>query len=76
MALTLSKVFMRTISQNPSENQTSKSLWGLEEIKEAQEKQQLLEVERQERQANGLADDEYGDGGIPDDQLDDFDLDM
>ncbi|KAG1853728.1 hypothetical protein DFJ58DRAFT_906290 [Suillus subalutaceus] len=39
MALTLSKLFMRTISQNPNENQTGVSLWTLEDIEKAQAKQ-------------------------------------
>ncbi|EDR14295.1 uncharacterized protein LACBIDRAFT_319363 [Laccaria bicolor S238N-H82] len=32
MALTLSKLFMRTISQNPNENSTGVSLWSLEDL--------------------------------------------
>ena len=49
MALTLSKLFMRTISQNPNENQTGISLWTLEDVENAQAKQKamILEVEGQ-----------------------------
>lgn len=65
MALTLSKLFMRTISQNPNENSTGVSLWSLEDIEKAQAKQKALEAE-----------DEYGDGGISDHMLMDFDLDV
>ena len=39
MALVLSKMFMRTISQNPNENQTGISLWTLDDVHAAQEKQ-------------------------------------
>ena len=42
MALTLSKLFMRKISQNPNENQTGISLWTLEDIEKAQAKQKEL----------------------------------
>lgn len=68
MALTLSKLFMRTISQNPNENSTGVSLWSLEDIEKAQAKQKALEAEQHE--------DEYGDGGISDHMLMDFDLDV
>jgi DNA excision repair protein ERCC-2 len=69
MALTLSKLFMRTISQNPNENQTGVSLWTLEDIEKAQAKQkeQALLVERQEQEDS--MDIDYGDGGIDDDVL-------
>lgn len=68
MALTLSKLFMRTISQNPNENSTGVSLWSLEDVEKAQAKQKALEAEQRE--------DEYGDGGISDHMLMDFDLDV
>ncbi|KAF8447968.1 hypothetical protein L210DRAFT_3610142 [Boletus edulis BED1] len=72
MALTLSKLFMRTISQNPNENQTGISLWTLEDIEKAQAKQReqalLLEQEGQRDE------DEYGDGGIDDEMCMDVDL--
>ena len=73
MALTLSKLFMRTISQNPNENQTGISLWTLEDIEKAQAKQKELALEE-----NQMHDDNdiYGDGGIDDDMLIDLDLDV
>lgn len=75
MALTLSKLFMRTISQNPNENQTGVSLWALEDIERAQAKQkeQSLLIEQQQQQGEDM-DDEYGDGGIDDDMLVDLDV--
>lgn len=72
MAITLSKLFMRTISQNPNENQTGISLWTLEDIEKAQAKQKELALEA-EKQHN---EDVYGDGGISDNALMDFDLDV
>lgn len=71
MAVTLSKLFMRTISQNPNENQTGVSLWTLEDIEKAQAKQReqaLLAVEQRagQREADDMDEDEYGDGGIDD----------
>jgi DNA excision repair protein ERCC-2 len=72
MAVTLSKLFMRTISQNPNENQTGVSLWTLEDIEKAQEKQRELVVQAEQ----AAHDDEYGDGGISDGALMDFDLDI
>jgi DNA excision repair protein ERCC-2 len=74
MALTLSKLFMRTISQNPNENQTGVSLWTIEDIAKAQEKQKALALEVQQLQER-MEDDMYDDGGIGDDMLDDLDLD-
>ncbi|KAJ3531424.1 hypothetical protein NMY22_g8164 [Coprinellus aureogranulatus] len=74
MALTLSKLFMRTISQNPNENQTGVSLWTLEDIQKAQAKQKALTM--QAEQKAGSEDDEYGDGGLSDNALMDFDLDV
>jgi DNA excision repair protein ERCC-2 len=80
MALTLSKLFMRQISQNPNENQTGVSLWTLEDVHKAQEKQKQFEMEQQEeqaRQSNGHGRiDEYDDGGIDDADLDDLDVEM
>ncbi|KAF9264691.1 DNA repair helicase [Marasmius fiardii PR-910] len=69
MALTLSKLFMRTISQNPNENQTGVSLWTLDDILKAQAKQQAIEME-----AIPGDEDEYGDGGISDRMLAEFDM--
>jgi len=79
MAVTLSKLFMRTISQNPNENQTGVSLWTLEDIEKAQAKQReqalLLEEQRQDdRGGDEMDEDEYGDGGIEDGMLMDLDL--
>lgn len=66
---------MRTISQNPNENQTGVSLWALEDIERAQAKQkeQTLLMEQQQQQGEDM-DDEYGDGGIDDDMLGDLDV--
>jgi len=73
MAVTLSKLFMRTISQNPNENQTGISLWTLEDIEKAQAKQREMGL-----QAEQIVDheDDYGDGGISDSALMDFDLEV
>ncbi|KAF9464697.1 hypothetical protein BDZ94DRAFT_1255696 [Collybia nuda] len=77
MALTLSKLFMRTISQNPNENQTGISLWTIEDIEKAQAKQKALALEVEQQQAEmGIGDDNYGDGGISDNMLVDFDVDF
>lgn len=73
MALTLSKLFMRTISQNPNENQTGISLWTLEDVEKAQAKQKELAMEAEQSRED---EEEYGDGGIDDDMLVDFDLDV
>lgn len=74
MAITLSKLFMRTISQNPNENQTGISLWTLEDIERHQAKQKELELETEKQQAND--DDEFGDGGLDDSTLAQIDLDI
>lgn len=74
MALTLSKLFMRSISQNPNENQTGVSLWTLEDIQKAQAKQKALALEAEQKARSD--DDEYGDGGLSDNALMDFDLDV
>ncbi|KAF9246525.1 hypothetical protein BU15DRAFT_40365 [Melanogaster broomeanus] len=76
MALTLSKLFMRTISQNPNENQTGISLWTLEDIAKAQAKQkeQALQFEQEERDIDDMDEDEYGDGGIGDAMIIELDL--
>ena len=63
---------MRTISQNPNENQTGVSLWTLEDIEKAQDKQRELIVQGEQR----AHDDEFDDGGISDNALMDFDLDI
>ncbi|PPQ71972.1 hypothetical protein CVT24_008189 [Panaeolus cyanescens] len=72
MALTLSKLFMRTISQNPDENQTGISLWTLQDIEKAQAKQRELALENGK---HNKEDDDYGDGGISDSALMDLDMD-
>lgn len=73
MAVTLSKLFMRTISQNPNENQTGVSLWTLEDVEKAQAKQKeqaMILAEGGEE----MDEDDYGDGGINDDMLVDLDI--
>ncbi|KAG6890699.1 DNA-dependent ATPase of the nucleotide excision repair factor 4 complex [Termitomyces sp. Mi166 len=72
MALTLSKLFMRSISQNPNENQTGISLWTLEDIEKVQAKQKALA----QAQESINDEDDYGDGGIDDQMLVDFDLNV
>ena len=79
MALTLSKQFMRMISQNPNENQTGISLWTLEDIEKAQAKQKELALAQEAEQQDAAMDedeDEYGDGGIDDEALGAIDLDV
>lgn len=81
MALTLSKLFMRTISQNPNENQTGVSLWTLEDIEKAQAKQKELamQIEQEQERVTEVPmdeDDDYGDGGISDHALGGLDLDQ
>ena len=61
---------MRTISQNPNENQTGISLWTLEDVEKAQAKQKAMVLDMDGR------DEGYGDGGISDHALMDFDLDV
>jgi DNA excision repair protein ERCC-2 len=73
MALTLSKLFMRQISQNPDINQSGVSLWTLEDVHRAQERQKQLALEQQEQQKDDVNMD-YGDGGIDDEDLDDFEM--
>lgn len=62
---------MRTISQNPNENQTGISLWTLEDVEKAQAKQKAMVLDME-----GQRDEGYGDGGISDHALMDFDLDV
>jgi len=76
MALTLSKLFMRSISQNPNENQTGISLWTMEDVEKAQAKQKALALEAAQQREDNDDDDEYGDGGIDDQMLVGFDLDV
>ncbi|KAM6500526.1 Protein of unknown function (DUF1227) domain containing protein [Amanita muscaria] len=78
MAITLSKLFMRAISQNPNENQTGVSLWTLEDVEKAQAKQRALalEAERNQQDAAMEDDEEYGDGGISDTAMMEVDVDI
>ncbi|KAI0818617.1 DNA repair helicase [Irpex lacteus] len=79
MALTLSKLFMRTISQNPNENQTGISLWTLEDIEKHKAKQKALmleEAEKQQQSAVPMDEDDYGNGGLDDSMLAEIDLDV
>jgi DNA excision repair protein ERCC-2 len=78
MAIVLSKLFMRSISQTSHENQTGISLWTVEDIEKAQAKQKEAELELARLQNQGVAmdEDEYGDGGIDDQLLEDIDLDL
>ncbi|KAJ7452420.1 hypothetical protein B0H11DRAFT_2073386 [Mycena galericulata] len=71
MALTLSKLFMRGISQNPEENQTGISLWTLEDVLKAQAKQRALALEGKEGEEE---EDEYGNGDFTDQMLIDLDI--
>jgi DNA excision repair protein ERCC-2 len=71
MAITLSKLFMRTISQNPNENQTGVSLWTLEDIEKAQAKQREMAVEVEQGDYE-----DFGDGGISDAALMEFNIDI
>ena len=72
----MSKLFMRKISQNPNENQTGISLWTLEDVLKAQEKQKELALEGEKRKDNTMDEDEdFDDGGLSDHALADIDLD-
>lgn len=75
MAITLSKLFMRTISQNPHENQTGVSLWTLDDIEKAQAKQKALAIaQEQAREEDMDGAGGYGDGGIDDQALMDLEI--
>lgn len=91
MALTLSKLFMRTISQSAGENSTGVSLWTVEDVEKAQAAQRQAEAEQtaaaaaeQSRASQGLGlgepmdedDDEYDGGGISEQVLAEVDLDI
>jgi DNA excision repair protein ERCC-2 len=78
MAITLSKLFMRAISQNPNENQTGVSLWALEDVEKAQAKQKALALEAEQNQEDIAMgeEEEYGDGGISDSAMMEVDLDI
>ena len=80
MALVLSKLFMRTISQNPNENQTGISLWTLEDIEKAQARQKAALLESYTMPGGeGMEldeEDEYGDGGLSDTALGEVNMDV
>jgi len=88
MALTLSKLFMRTISQNAGENLTGVSLWTVEDVEKAQAAQRQAEAEQstavagQAQLSQGRAgelmdeDDYFEDGGFSDRVLGEVDLDI
>ncbi|KAL5490523.1 RAD3 [Sanghuangporus weigelae] len=85
MALVLSKLFMRQISQPHPEDSTGISLWTVDDIKKAQEKQRALELEQMPAVADTDVptfdapmdiDDEYGTGDLDDDVLREVDLDV
>lgn len=77
MAIVLSKLFMRTISQNPNENQqTGVSLWTLEDVLKAQLKAKQAEAAEHEppsvRDEMEVDSDEYN--MIPDEVLASIDI--
>lgn len=84
MAIVLSKLFMRQISQMHPEDQTGISLWTLADIEKAQAKQRELDLELERAAAtyhddpssNIMDIDEFGDGGLSDRMLEDIDLDV
>ncbi|KAH9043239.1 DNA repair helicase [Lactarius pseudohatsudake] len=91
MALTLSKLFMRTISQPIGENSTGVSLWTVEDVEKAQAAQRQAEAEqtaavaaRQSRASQGMRlgepmdedDDEYDAGGLSERVLGEVNLDI
>jgi DNA excision repair protein ERCC-2 len=91
MALSLSKLFMRTISQPAGENSTGVSLWTVEDVEKAQAAQRQAEAEQtaaavaeQSRASQGLGlgepmdedDDEYDGGGFSERVLAEVDLDI
>ncbi|KZV93386.1 DNA repair helicase [Exidia glandulosa HHB12029] len=55
MAIVLSKLFMRSISQNVNENQTGISLWTLEDVQKAQEKQKAMIAEAEAERERAVA---------------------
>lgn len=77
MAMSLSKLFMRTISQNANENQTGISLWTLEDVEKAQAKQKALALEAEQGQEDvAMEEDEFDDGGISDSAMMEIDLEI
>jgi DNA excision repair protein ERCC-2 len=90
MALTVSKLFMRTISQNAGSNLTGVSLWTVEDVEKAQAAQRQALAEQsaavtlgplQQTEGRGAAepmdeDDYYEEGGLSDRMLGEVDLDI
>jgi len=90
MALTLSKLFMRTISQNAASNSTGVSLWTVEDVEKAQAAQRQALAEQsaavalepsQINEGEGPVepmeeDDYYEEGGFSDRMLGEVDLDI
>jgi len=77
MAIVSSKLFMRTISQNPNENQTGISLWTLQDVEQAQLRQKALEAVTDQHMRGPEEDEEpYGDGGLDDRVLGEMDLEV
>ncbi|KAF8517532.1 hypothetical protein BU17DRAFT_49728 [Hysterangium stoloniferum] len=72
MAIVLSKLFMRTISQNPNENQTGISLWTLQDVERAQLRQKEADQQMQGQEEA----EQYDNGGFDDEMLGDMDLDL
>jgi DNA excision repair protein ERCC-2 len=69
MAIVLSRLFMRTISQNRDDNQTGISLWTAEDVQKALEKRREMEADGdlQDDELHGVesdAEDDYDRGGI------------
>lgn len=76
MSVGLAKLFMRTISQNPNENQTGISLWTLQDVENAQKLRKEREVQAKKDRAEQLQEEEYDDGGFDDEMLANIDLDV
>ncbi|KAH8117593.1 DNA repair helicase [Phellopilus nigrolimitatus] len=81
MALVLSKLFMRQISQAHAPDTTGVSLWTIADIEKAQAKQRALEMQQEQGESGDGApmdidEDEYGDGGLSDRLLGEVDLDV
>ena len=79
MALVLSKLFMRQISQNPNENQTGISLWSLEDVLRAQLKAKQLAYANEDAPAVEVRmeiEDDEGEFGADDAMLAEVDLEL
>ena len=66
---------MRTISQNPNENQTGISLWTLQDVEQAQLRQKEMEVTDQPMRGPD-GEEHYDDGGLDDHMLGEIDLEV